>query len=47
MPRDLETVRNGYEALTSGDVPLVALLTPETVWRGVERGFLWWRRAPS
>ena len=21
--------------------------TPDTVWRGIERGFLWWRRAPS
>jgi ketosteroid isomerase-like protein len=37
-----------YAALNEGDPePLAALFRPDTVWRGVERGFLWWRRAPS
>lgn len=44
----LEPVRAAYTALNDGDAaPLAALFAPDTVWRGVERGFLWWRRAPS
>lgn len=49
MARDaIDRVREAYEALNRGDPePLAALFGPETVWRGVERGFLGWRRAPS
>ena len=44
----LESVRAAYEALNDGDPePLARLFTRDTVWRGVERGFLWWRKAPS
>jgi ketosteroid isomerase-like protein len=44
----LERVRQAYETATAGDVSeLVALFDPDTVWRGVERGRLWWRNAPS
>jgi ketosteroid isomerase-like protein len=44
----LESVRAAYRALNDGDPePLARLFAPGTVWRGVERGFLWWRRAPS
>ena len=44
----LESVRAAYGALNDGDAdPLAHLFAPDTVWRGVERGFLWWRKAPS
>jgi ketosteroid isomerase-like protein len=44
----VELVRGAYEALNQGDPdPLAALFGPDTVWRGVERGLLWWRKAPS
>jgi ketosteroid isomerase-like protein len=43
-----DQIRDAYTALNDGDPgPLAALFTPDTVWRGVERGFLWWRRVPS
>ena len=45
---DLETLKAAYEAVNEGDVDALAtLFRPETVWRGVERGRLWWRKAPS
>lgn len=45
---DVELVRGAYDALNHGNPdPLAALLGPDTVWRGVERGILWWRKAPS
>jgi ketosteroid isomerase-like protein len=48
LSADLELVRGAYEALNHGDPdPLAALFTSDTVWRGIERGFLWWRKAPS
>lgn len=49
MARDaIDRVREAYEALNRGNPePLAALFESDTVWRGVERGFLWWRRAPS
>jgi ketosteroid isomerase-like protein len=41
-------VRQAYEAANEGDVSLLAgLFEPDTEWRGVERGLLWWKRAPS
>ena len=37
-----------FDAAIGGDVePFVALLAPGVEWRGVERGHLWWRSAPS
>jgi len=45
---DIEKLRAAYEAASEGDVDaLAALFTPTTVWRGIERGHLWWRKAPS
>lgn len=45
---DLEKLQAAYEAANEGDVDALAgLFNPDTVWRGVERGFLWWRHAPS
>jgi len=44
----IDRIRDAYEVLNRGDPePFASLFTPETVWRGVERGFLWWRKAPS
>lgn len=45
---ELERVRHAYETANAGDVSeIVGLFNPDTEWRGVERGHLWWRRAPS
>jgi len=45
---DLEKLKAAYEAANEGDVDaLVGLFNPDTVWLGIESGFLWWRRAPS
>ncbi len=44
----IEALQAAYEAASDGDIdPLVALFTPDTVWRGPSRGMLWWRRTPS
>ncbi len=44
----LDRVRQAYDALFRGEVdPLVSLFDPDVDWRGVERGILWWRSAPS
>jgi len=43
-----EQVQRAFDAAIAGDVePLVALMAPSLEWRGVERGHLWWRDAPS
>ncbi len=44
----IQALRAAYEAASDGDIgPLIALFTPDTVWRGPSRGMLWWRRTPS
>jgi ketosteroid isomerase-like protein len=44
----LEKVRRAYEVANDGDfTQLVELFRPDTEWRGIELGFLWWRSAPS
>ena len=44
----ITAVKTAYAALNAGDSgPLAGLFSPDTVWRGIERGFLWRRRAPS
>ena len=49
MPEaDAVRVQAAFDAAIGGDVePFVALLAPGVEWRGVERGHLWWRSAPS
>jgi hypothetical protein len=49
MPEgDAVRIEQAFEAAISGEVePFVALLAPDLEWRGVERGHLWWRSAPS
>lgn len=45
---EFEVIRAAYEALNRGDPePLAGLFNHDTVWRGIERGFLWWRQAPT
>jgi ketosteroid isomerase-like protein len=44
----LERVRRAYELANEGDFSeLLGLFGADTEWRGIERGFLWWRNAPS
>lgn len=44
----LEQLREATRAFNDGDIePLVALLHEDLDWRGVPRGFLWWKHAPS
>jgi ketosteroid isomerase-like protein len=48
MTEALGRVRRAYQAAGDGDLAeLIGLFDRDTVWRGVERGHLWWRRAPS
>jgi ketosteroid isomerase-like protein len=45
---DAERIEEALDAAIGGDVePFVAVLAPDVEWRGVERGRLWWRAAPS
>jgi len=45
---DFEALRTAYDAANDGDVNAsFALITPDTVRSGTERGILWWRRASS
>jgi len=45
---DAHAVQVAFDAAIGGDIdPLVALLAPDLEWRGVDRGHLWWRTAPS
>jgi ketosteroid isomerase-like protein len=45
---DAQAVQVAFDAAIGGDIePLVALLAPDLEWRGVDRGHLWWRNAPS
>jgi hypothetical protein len=41
-------IQAAYNVAIEGDLePLVALFDPRLDWRGLERGHLWWRRAPA
>ena len=45
---DVERIQHAFDAAIRGDVePLVMSMAPDLEWRGVERGHLWWRTAPS
>jgi hypothetical protein len=40
-------LRAAADALNAGDpTPLVALMDDDVDWRGVSRGFLWWKDTP-
>jgi hypothetical protein len=41
-------IQAALDAAVGGDLdPLVELFDPDLDWRGIERGRLWWRRAPA
>jgi ketosteroid isomerase-like protein len=45
---DAEQVQRAYDAAIAGDPDaLVELFHPDLDWRGLERGHLWWRKAPG
>jgi ketosteroid isomerase-like protein len=45
---NLETLKAAYAAAGEGDVSALSdLFAPDTVWTGIERGFFWWKHAPS
>jgi ketosteroid isomerase-like protein len=44
----IEELRAAVAALNEGDPePFASLFEADAEWRGVSRGFLWWRNAPS
>jgi len=44
----IDRLRVAVEALNEGDPePFASLFAEDAEWRGVSRGFLWWRDAPS
>jgi hypothetical protein len=44
----IDRLREAADALDAGDPgPLVALMDDDVDWRGVSRGLLWWKHAPS
>lgn len=44
----IDRLQAAVEALNQGDPePLASLFAADAEWRGVSRGFLWWRDAPS
>jgi hypothetical protein len=45
---DTEAVQQAYDTAVAGDLgPLVDLLHPDLDWSGLERGHLWWKKAPA
>jgi ketosteroid isomerase-like protein len=46
--RVTDRLRAAIAALNAGDAaPFASLFAPDAEWRGVSRGVLWWRDAPS
>jgi hypothetical protein len=44
----IDRLQAAVEALNQGDpVPFASLFAEDAEWRGVSRGFLWWKDAPS
>jgi ketosteroid isomerase-like protein len=44
----IDSLRAAAEALNNGDPePFASLFAADAEWRGVSRGRLWWKRAPS
>jgi ketosteroid isomerase-like protein len=44
----IDQLRAAVEALNRGDAgPFASLFADDAEWRGVSRGHLWWRHAPS
>jgi hypothetical protein len=46
--RGRDVLQGAYDEAIAGDLgPLVALFHDDLHWRGLERGHLWWRKAPA
>ena len=44
----IDQLRAAADALNQGDAdPFAALFAEDAEWRGVPRGHLWWKHAPS
>jgi ketosteroid isomerase-like protein len=44
----IDELRAAVAALNDGDVePFIALIDENSEWRGITRGHLWWKHAPS
>jgi hypothetical protein len=44
----IDRLQAAVEALNQGDPgPFASLFEADAEWRGVSRGFAWWRNAPS
>ena len=44
----IDELRAAVDALNAGDIePFVALIDESSEWRGITRGRLWWKHAPS
>jgi ketosteroid isomerase-like protein len=44
----IDEMRAAVDAFNKGDVePFVALIAENSEWRGITRGHLWWKHAPS
>ena len=44
----IDELQAAVDALNNGDVePFIALLDENSEWRGITRGHLWWKHAPS
>jgi ketosteroid isomerase-like protein len=44
----IERLRAAADALNEGDPePFLTLLADDVEWRGVSRGFLWWKKTAS
>jgi ketosteroid isomerase-like protein len=45
---DSEAIQDALDAAVGGDLdPLVELFSPDLDWWGLERGHLWWKKAPA
>ena len=45
---EAQDLQRAYDEAVAGDVgPLVDLMHADLDWRGLERGRLWWRKAPA
>jgi ketosteroid isomerase-like protein len=45
---DAEVLQQAFDAAVAGDVdPLVGLLSADLDWTGLQRGHLWWKKAPA
>ena len=44
----IERLREATEALNDGDPgPFASMFAEDAEWRGIPRGHLWWKHAPS